>query len=91
MLYYCLLLQTCDTSVSIKDALQAGTEIVAAGYALYGSATALVMSVGQGNGVQMFMLDPVSMSFILIINCLTFKIVHNRFIGYGFLLSIFIT
>uniref|UniRef100_H2LCV4 Fructose-1,6-bisphosphatase 1 n=1 Tax=Oryzias latipes TaxID=8090 RepID=H2LCV4_ORYLA len=39
-----------------KDALQSGRNIVAAGYALYGSATMLVLSTGQG--VNGFMLDP---------------------------------
>lgn len=42
----------------MKDALQSGRKIVAAGYALYGSATMVVLSVGQG--VNGFMLDPVS-------------------------------
>lgn len=36
-----------------------GRKIVAAGYALYGSATMLVLSTGQG--VNCFMLDPVSL------------------------------
>ena len=43
---------------TVKDALQPGKEIVAAGYALYGSATIMVLSTG--NGVNAFMLDPVS-------------------------------
>jgi fructose-1,6-bisphosphatase I len=42
---------------TISDALQAGTQLVTAGYALYGSATALVLSTGHG--VNGFMLDPV--------------------------------
>ena len=42
----------------MRDALQPGRQIVAAGYAMYGSATMVVLSVG--NGVQGFMLDPVS-------------------------------
>ncbi|CDQ95904.1 unnamed protein product, partial [Oncorhynchus mykiss] len=41
-----------------NDALQPGRNIVAAGYALYGSATMMVLSTGQG--VNCFMLDPVS-------------------------------
>lgn len=44
--------------MSVKDALQSGRNVVAAGYALYGSATALVISVGTG--VNSFVLDPVS-------------------------------
>lgn len=43
---------------SEKDALQPGRNLVAAGYALYGSATMMVLSTGQG--VNCFMLDPVS-------------------------------
>ena len=43
---------------TLKDALQPGSAIVAAGYALYGSATIMVLSTG--NGVNAFMLDPVS-------------------------------
>jgi len=34
--------------------------MVAAGYALYGSATMMVLSLGKGSGVNGFMLDPVS-------------------------------
>uniref|UniRef100_A0A3P8W550 Fructose-1,6-bisphosphatase 1 n=1 Tax=Cynoglossus semilaevis TaxID=244447 RepID=A0A3P8W550_CYNSE len=39
-----------------QDALQPGRNIVAAGYALYGSATMMVLSTGLG--VNCFMLDP---------------------------------
>jgi len=46
-----------DGNPTINDALQPGRSLVAAGYALYGSATALVLSVGRG--VHGFMLDPV--------------------------------
>ena len=46
-----------EGSPSVKDALQTGRQLVAAGYALYGSATALVLSTGRG--VNGFMLDPV--------------------------------
>ncbi|KER23351.1 hypothetical protein T265_08761 [Opisthorchis viverrini] len=42
--------------VTEKEALQTGRNIVAAGYALYGSATVLVLSVGTG--VHCFTLDP---------------------------------
>lgn len=44
----------------MQDALQPGRDIVAAGYALYGSATLVALSTGQG--VDCFMLDPVSMT-----------------------------
>ncbi|XP_062340526.1 fructose-1,6-bisphosphatase 1-like [Osmerus eperlanus] len=47
-----------------KDALQSGRNIVAAGYALYGSATMVVLSTGQG--VNCFMLDPSIGEFILV-------------------------
>uniref|UniRef100_A0A8C4JVA4 Fructose-1,6-bisphosphatase 1 n=1 Tax=Dromaius novaehollandiae TaxID=8790 RepID=A0A8C4JVA4_DRONO len=40
-----------------KDALQPGRNLVAAGYALYGSATMLVLATTAG-GVNCFMLDP---------------------------------
>lgn len=46
--------------MSEKDALQAGKNLVAAGYALYGSATMMVLALGKGSGVNGFMLDPVS-------------------------------
>uniref|UniRef100_A0A672SFE4 Fructose-1,6-bisphosphatase 1 n=1 Tax=Sinocyclocheilus grahami TaxID=75366 RepID=A0A672SFE4_SINGR len=49
---------------SEKDALQPGRNIVAAGYALYGSATMIVLSTGQG--VNCFMLDPAIGEFILV-------------------------
>ncbi|XP_013782647.1 fructose-1,6-bisphosphatase 1-like [Limulus polyphemus] len=46
-----------------QDGLQSGRNIVAAGYALYGSATMVVLSTG--NGVNGFMLDPAIGEFIL--------------------------
>ena len=54
--------QETDGPAVLKDALQPGRKIVAAGYALYGSATMVVLSVG--NGVNGFMLDPVSLSLL---------------------------
>ncbi|XP_042863095.1 fructose-1,6-bisphosphatase 1-like isoform X2 [Penaeus japonicus] len=48
---------------SVSDALQPGNQIVAAGYALYGSATMMVISTG--NGVNGFMLDPSIGEFVL--------------------------
>ena len=39
--------------------------MVCAGYALYGSATAIVLSTG--NGVNSFMLDPVSLTALKLI------------------------
>jgi len=52
-----------DVPVTTNDALQAGNKLVAAGYALYGSATMMVISTGQG--VNGFMLDPSIGEFIL--------------------------
>ena len=57
--------QTSEGPASIQDALQPGRNVVAAGYALYGSATMVVLSVG--NGVNSFMLDPVSLDTIIIL------------------------
>lgn len=47
-----------------NDALRPGRTLVAAGYALYGSATMMVISTGQG--VNCFMLDPAIGEFILV-------------------------
>lgn len=55
--------QETDDEPSEKDALRSGRNIVAAGYALYGSATMLVLSTGQG--VNCFMLDPVSQHYVI--------------------------
>jgi len=49
--------------VTEKDALQPGTNLVAAGYTMYGSATIMVLTTG--NGVNMFTLDPTSGEFVL--------------------------
>ncbi|NXS52318.1 F16P2 bisphosphatase, partial [Brachypteracias leptosomus] len=56
--------QETDNEPSEKDALQPGRNIVAAGYALYGSATLVALSTGQG--VDCFMLDPGLGEFILV-------------------------
>ncbi|XP_061164012.1 fructose-1,6-bisphosphatase 1-like [Saccostrea echinata] len=52
-----------DGPATEKDCLQSGRELVGAGYALYGSATMIVLSIG--NGVNGFMLDPSIGEFIL--------------------------
>ncbi|KAB0802025.1 hypothetical protein PPYR_04211 [Photinus pyralis] len=49
---------------TLKDVLQPGNKVVAAGYALYGSATMMVLSLGGGS-VNGFMLDPSIGEFIL--------------------------
>ncbi len=54
--------KTTEGVPSVKDALQPGRQCVAAGYSLYGSATMMVLSTG--NGVNGFLLDPVSDSSI---------------------------
>lgn len=50
--------QVCEGPACESDLLQPGRDLVAAGYALYGSATMIVLSTGQG--VNGFTLDPVS-------------------------------
>uniref|UniRef100_G1S453 Fructose-1,6-bisphosphatase isozyme 2 n=1 Tax=Nomascus leucogenys TaxID=61853 RepID=G1S453_NOMLE len=55
---------TSEDEPSEKDALQCGRNIVAAGYALYGSATLVALSTGQG--VDLFMLDPALGEFVLV-------------------------
>lgn len=55
--------KTSDGPATVNDALQPGRNIVAAGYALYGSATMVVLSTG--NGVHGFTLDPSIGEFIL--------------------------
>ena len=53
------LMQVCvDAPACQDDILQPGRKLVAAGCALYGSATMVVLSTG--NGVNGFTLDPVS-------------------------------
>ncbi|XP_061482518.1 fructose-1,6-bisphosphatase isozyme 2 isoform X2 [Rhineura floridana] len=52
--------KTSEDEPSEKDALQPGRNLVAAGYALYGSATLVALSTGQG--VDCFMLDPEGVS-----------------------------
>lgn len=48
---------------SDKDLLKPGTQLIAAGYALYGAATMMVLTTG--NGVNGFLLDPSLGEFIL--------------------------
>merc|ERR1712130_732056 len=52
-----------DTDGSEKDVLVSGRKMIAAGYALYGSATVIVLSFGEAP--SMFMLDPNIGEFIL--------------------------
>ncbi|KAA0191798.1 hypothetical protein HAZT_HAZT000883 [Hyalella azteca] len=43
---------------SVSDALQPGRNLVAAGYALYGSATMMVISIGNGSIGEFVLTDP---------------------------------
>jgi len=52
-----------DEKPSAKDVLQPGNQLVAAGYTMYGSATIMVLTTG--NGVNMFTLDPTTGEFVL--------------------------
>lgn len=52
-----------QSSVEESDFLQAGTQQVAAGYAIYGPQTMLVLSLGQG--VTGFTLDPANQEWVL--------------------------
>lgn len=52
-----------DGPPTVADVLQQGNKIVAAGYALYGSATMIVLSIG--GDVNGFMLDPAIGEFVL--------------------------
>ncbi|XP_063311040.1 fructose-1,6-bisphosphatase 1 [Pelobates fuscus] len=56
--------KTSDGEPSENDALQPGRNIIAAGYALYGSATMIVLATDCG--VNGFMLDPAIGEFILV-------------------------
>lgn len=64
--------------VDLSEALQSGRQLVAAGYALYGSATVMVLSVGSG--VHCFTLDTVSVfDRFCLFNGNIFGIVYNIF------------
>ncbi|XP_033110743.1 fructose-1,6-bisphosphatase isozyme 2-like [Anneissia japonica] len=52
-----------DGAATEADCLQPGSKMVAAGYALFGSATAMVISTGCG--INEFMLDPAIGEFVL--------------------------
>ncbi|VVC44095.1 Hypothetical protein CINCED_3A025553 [Cinara cedri] len=54
-----------SNETNIKNTLQPGRNMVAAGYALYGSATMMVLTLGNGSGVNGFMLDPAIGEFLL--------------------------
>jgi len=59
-------LKTAESSGDVSEAqvLQPGTQQVAAGYAIYGPQTTLVLTLGDG--VNVFSLDPVSRDWLLI-------------------------
>jgi len=60
---------------SVSDVLQPGTKLIAAGYTLYGSATCLVITTGQG--VHGFTLDPSYGEFVLTHPDIKIKKKHN--------------
>ncbi|XP_013140502.1 PREDICTED: fructose-1,6-bisphosphatase 1 [Papilio polytes] len=62
---FCIYKKTSSGEPSESDALRPGREVVAAGYALYGSATMMVLALGRGRGVNGFMYDPSLGEFIL--------------------------
>ncbi|XP_053552696.1 fructose-1,6-bisphosphatase 1-like [Bombina bombina] len=63
--------KTSENEPCEKDALQPGRNIIAAGYALYGSATMMVLATECG--VNGFMLDPAIGEFILVDNDMKIK------------------
>lgn len=66
--YYFLSRKQSEGAANLSDALQPGNQIVSAGYALYGSATMIVISLGTGvtgGGVNGFTYDPSIGEFIL--------------------------
>jgi len=52
-----------EEKASVKDVLQPGSQLVAAGYCMYGSSTQMVLTFGDG--VHIFTLDPSVGEFIL--------------------------
>jgi len=56
--------KTSEGAPTLADALRPGSEMVAAGYCMYGAATDLVLTLGFGKGVQRFTLDPSIGEFI---------------------------
>lgn len=52
-----------NKATSQADALRPGTNLIAAGYAMYGSSTTFILTTG--NGVNGFMLDPAIGEFVL--------------------------
>jgi fructose-1,6-bisphosphatase I len=64
-----------DREPCLQDALQPGNKMVCSGYALYGSATMLVLATETG--VNGFMLDPSIGEFVLTMPNMTIKEKHN--------------
>ena len=62
-LYLLIIFSGLDAPSVVDDVLQPGRKLVAAGYALYGSATMMVLSTGQG--VDGFIYDPSIGEFVL--------------------------
>ncbi|MES1915148.1 MAG: hypothetical protein MHM6MM_007135 [Cercozoa sp. M6MM] len=55
----------CAATLQPEDLLRPGTDLVAAGYAMYGAATILVLTLDKASGVNGFTLDPAIGEFIL--------------------------
>ena len=55
-----------DGPATMEDTLQKGSDMVAAGYALYGSATVIVLATALS--VDMFMLDPVKLTVLKLLS-----------------------
>jgi fructose-1,6-bisphosphatase I len=66
-----------DKPAELRDALQPGTALLAAGYTMYGSATTLVLTTGQG--VNGFTLDPSLGEFVLTHSDIMCKPKHSIF------------
>lgn len=63
---FCIFRRKTDSGPgTLEDVLRPGTDVVAAGYVVYGAGTVLVLSTGNGHGVQGFTLDPTVGEFFL--------------------------
>lgn len=53
-------------AATVADILRPGTDIVAAGYCIFGAATELIVTFGASKGVQRFALDPAFGEFVYV-------------------------
>jgi fructose-1,6-bisphosphatase len=63
-----------DAAATAKELLRKGTDIVASGYCLYGSATIMVLTTGQG--VDEFTVGTALLSFCLCVLETLFRVTH---------------